>query len=86
MFKELVSLVSPLLKKQTRPGRTDIVDHSVNPSMPDLKKIKKKKKERKKEWTQVIKKTHLKIQMHISKHQCHIAGLHTHHRATYASS
>ena len=38
MFEELVLSVSPLLKKHIRLGHAGIVDHSVDLSIPDLKK------------------------------------------------
>ena len=38
MFEELVPSVSPLLKKHIRLGHAGIVDHSVDLSIPDLKK------------------------------------------------
>ena len=41
--------VSPLLKKRIRLGHTGIVDHSVDLSIPDLKKSTEK------EWTEAIK-------------------------------
>ena len=41
MFKELVPSVSPLLKKHIRLGHAGIVDHSVDLSIPDLKKYNK---------------------------------------------
>ena len=41
IFEELVPLVSPLLKKHIRLGQAGIVDHSVDSSIPDLKKYKK---------------------------------------------
>ena len=36
IFKELVPLVSPLLKKHIRLGHAGIVDHSVDLSIPDF--------------------------------------------------
>ena len=50
IFKELVPLVLPPLKKHIRPGHAGIVDHSVDLSIPDFffKSIKK-------EWTEAIK-------------------------------
>ena len=50
IFEELVPSVSPLLKKHIRLGHDGIVDHSVDLSIPDLKKSMKK------EWTEAIKK------------------------------
>ena len=41
IFEELVPSVSPLLKKQPRLGHAGVVDHSVDLSIPDLKKYKK---------------------------------------------
>ena len=38
IFEELVPSVSPLLKKHIRLGHAGIVDHSVDLSIPDLKK------------------------------------------------
>ena len=49
IFEELVPSVSPLLKKHIRLGHAAIVDHSVDLSIPDLKKSIKK------EWTEAIK-------------------------------
>ncbi|WP_419595907.1 hypothetical protein [Thiolapillus sp.] len=49
IFEELVPSVSPLLKKHIRLGHAGIVDHSVDLSIPDLKKSIKK------EWTEAIK-------------------------------
>ena len=49
IFEELVTSVSPLLKKHIRLGHAGIVDHSVDLSIPDLKKSIKK------EWTEAIK-------------------------------
>ena len=43
IFEELVPSVSPLLKKHIRLGHAGIVDHSVDLSIPDLKKKYKKK-------------------------------------------
>ena len=42
IFEELVPSVSPLLKKHIRLGHAGIVDHSVDLSIPDLKKEYKK--------------------------------------------
>ena len=42
IFKELVPLVSPLLKKHIRLGHAGIVDHSVDLLIPDFKKKYKK--------------------------------------------
>ena len=39
IFEELVPSVSPLLKKHTKLGHADIVDHSVDLSIPDFKKV-----------------------------------------------
>ena len=39
IFKELVPLVSPLLKKHIRLGHAGIMDYSVNLSIPDFKKV-----------------------------------------------
>ena len=39
IFEELVPSVSPLLKKHIRLGHTGIVDHSVDLSIPDFKKV-----------------------------------------------
>ena len=44
IFEELVLSVSPLLKKHIRLGHAGIVDHSVDLSIPDLKKKKHKKR------------------------------------------
>ena len=44
IFKELVPSVSPLLKKHIRLGHAGIVDHSVDLSIPDFKKVNIKKK------------------------------------------
>ena len=41
IFEELVPSASPLLKKHVRLGHTGIVDHSVDLSIPYLKKYKK---------------------------------------------
>ena len=41
LFEEFVSSVSPLLKKHIRLGHAGIVDHSVDLSIPDLKKKEK---------------------------------------------
>ena len=41
-IKELVPSVSPLLKKHIRLGHAGIVNHSVDLSIPDLKKKYKK--------------------------------------------
>ena len=49
MFEELVPSVSPLLRKHIRLGHADIEDHSIDLSIPDLKKYIKK------EWTEAIK-------------------------------
>ena len=49
IFEELVPLVSPLLKKHIRLGHAGIVGHSVDLSIPDIKKSIKK------EWTEAIK-------------------------------
>ena len=49
-FEELVPSVSPLLKKHIRLGHAGIVDHSVDLSIPDFKKVLKK------EWTEAMKK------------------------------
>ena len=38
-FKGLVPSVSPLLKKHIRLGHAGIVDHSVDLSIPDFKKV-----------------------------------------------
>ena len=38
-FKELVPSVLPLLKKHIRLGHAGIVDHSVDLSIPDVKKV-----------------------------------------------
>ena len=46
IFEEIVPSVSPLLKKHIRPGHAGIVDHSVDLSIPD---VKKKKRERESE-------------------------------------
>ena len=46
IFEELVPSVSPLLKKHIRLGHAGIVDHSVNLSIPDLKKKYKKRMDR----------------------------------------
>ena len=43
MFEELVSSVSPLLKKQMRLGHAGIVDHSVDLSIQNFKKVYKKR-------------------------------------------
>ena len=50
IFEELVPSVSPLLKKHIRPEHAGIVDHPINLSIPDFKKVYKKKKE----WTEAI--------------------------------
>ena len=42
IFEELVPSVSPLLKKHIRLGHAGIVDHSVDLSIPDLKKVLKR--------------------------------------------
>ena len=39
IFEELVPLVSPLLKKHIRLGHAGIMDHSVDLSIPDFKKV-----------------------------------------------
>ena len=52
-FNELVSSLLPLLKKHIRLGYTGIVDHSVDLSVPNLKK---KYIIHKGEWTEAIKK------------------------------
>ena len=39
IFEELVPSVSPLLKKHIRLGHAGIVDHSVDLSIPDFKKV-----------------------------------------------
>ena len=41
-FEELVLSVSPLLKKSIRLGHAGIVDHSVDLSIPDFKKVQKR--------------------------------------------
>ena len=46
MFEELVPSVSPLLKKHIRLGHAGIVDHSVDLSIPDIKKSIKKEMDR----------------------------------------
>ena len=46
IFEELVPSVSPLLKKHIRLGHAGIVDHSVDLSIPDLKKKYKKRMDR----------------------------------------
>ena len=38
-FQELVPSVSPLLKKHIRLGHAGIVDHYVDLSIPDFKKV-----------------------------------------------
>ncbi|WP_419616832.1 hypothetical protein, partial [Thiolapillus sp.] len=38
-FEELVPSVSPLLKKHIRLGHAGIVDHYVDLSIPDFKKV-----------------------------------------------
>ena len=43
IFEELVPSVSPLLKKHIRLGHAGIMDHSVDLSIPDFKKVFKKK-------------------------------------------
>ena len=48
IFEQIVLSVLSLLKKHIRLGHADIVDHSVDLSIPDFKK------ERKKEWTEAI--------------------------------
>ena len=48
--KKLVPSVSPLLKKHIKLGHAGIVDHSVDLSIPGLRK----KKVIKKEWTEAI--------------------------------
>ena len=42
IFEELVPSVSPLLKKHIRLGHAGIVDHSVDLSIPDFKKVSKR--------------------------------------------
>ena len=42
IFKELVPSVSSLLKKHIRVGHAGVVNHSINLSIPDLKKVLKK--------------------------------------------
>ena len=42
IFEELVPLVSPLLKKHIRLGHAGIVDHSIDLSIPDFKKVQKR--------------------------------------------
>ena len=39
IFKELLPSVSPLLKKHIRLGHAGIVDHSIDLSIPDFKKV-----------------------------------------------
>ena len=39
IFEEIVPLVSPLSKKHIRLGHAGIVDHSVDSSIPDFKKV-----------------------------------------------
>ena len=39
IFEKLVPSVSPLLKKHIRLGHAGIVDHSVDLSIPDFKKV-----------------------------------------------
>ena len=39
IFEALVLSVSPLLKKHVRLGHAGIVDHSVELSIPDFKKV-----------------------------------------------
>ena len=39
IYEELVPSVSPLFKKHIRLGHAGIVDHSVNLSIPDFKKV-----------------------------------------------
>ena len=51
-LEELVPLVLPLLKKHIRLGHAGIVDHSVDLSIPDFKKVNIKKK---KEWAEATK-------------------------------
>ena len=41
-FEELVPSVSPLLKKHIRLGHAGIVDHYVDLSIPDFKKVQKR--------------------------------------------
>ena len=53
IFEELVPSVSPRLKKHIRLGHARIVDHSVDLSIPDIKKYFFFKL--KKEWTEAIK-------------------------------
>ena len=43
IFQELVPSVLPLLKKHIMLGHAGIVDHSVDLSIPDFKKIIKKR-------------------------------------------
>ena len=47
IFEELVPSVSPLLKKHIGLGHAGIVDHSVDLSIPDFKKVLKKRNEQK---------------------------------------
>ena len=49
-FEELVPSVSPLLKKHIRLGHAGIMDHSVDLSIPDFKKVYKKKRNGKKQY------------------------------------
>ena len=53
IFEELVLSVSPLLKKHIRLGHPGIMDHSVDLSIPDLKKRIKK------EWTEATKSSRI---------------------------
>ena len=50
IFEESAPSVSPLLKIHIRLGHAGIVDHSVDLSIPDFKKVGKKM-----EWTEAIK-------------------------------
>ena len=54
IFEELIPSVSPLSKKHTRLGHSDIVDHSVDLSIPDFFLGIKK------EWTKAMKNYILK--------------------------
>ena len=67
--------ITPVKKKHIRLGHAGIVDHSVDLSIPDFKKVYKKK-----EWTEAIKKI-----MQNSKYQCHMAACCTYHRPTTAT-
>ena len=42
MFEELVPSVSPLLNKHIKLGYAGTVDHSVDLSIPDFKKVEKR--------------------------------------------